>query len=209
MTKIKVCGITQENNARMAIDLGVHALGFVFYAKSKRAVSPEMLKWIKRLPSLTQTVALFVNPSKKLVDEILSALPINVIQFHGNESVDFCEQFTPRYIKAIPMQKLDLTGAKQYMKHHPNASAFLLDNYGVGEIGGSGTHFDWNQVPKNTGVPLIMAGGLNASNVGVVINQCQPYGVDVSSGVETNQPGIKSSEKIAAFVEAVKIADNN
>ncbi len=201
--RIKICGFTREQDARIAIELGIDALGFVFYNNSKRAVTPQMLKWLKNLPPLTQLVALFVNPSQALVDSVLEQLPIDILQFHGNEDPAFCQQFTPRYIKAVPMQGLSQQQALDYMQQHPQAAAFLLDNYGAGDIGGSGTAFDWGKIPTHTEKPLIMAGGLHADNVGVIIQQCQPYGVDVSSGVES-APGIKSAEKMAAFVNAVR-----
>ncbi|MBS9777422.1 MAG: phosphoribosylanthranilate isomerase [Gammaproteobacteria bacterium] len=201
--RIKVCGFTTEQDARNAIDMGVDALGFVFYEKSKRYVTPESLQWMKTLPSFTQMVALFVNPSRNYVEQILKQLPIDIIQFHGDESAIFCEQFHYRYIKAVPMEGLKQQQATDYMNTHQNASAFLLDNYGGNKIGGSGTAFDWSNIPTNSDHALIMAGGLNSDNVGVVIHHCHPYGVDVSSGVES-AAGIKSVEKMSEFIAAVK-----
>lgn len=201
--RIKICGFTQEEDARTAIDLGIEALGFVFYEKSKRAVTPDMLRWIKTLPPFTQLVGLFVNPSQALVDSVLEHLPIDVLQFHGNEAPTFCQQFTPRYIKAVPMQGLSKQQALNYMQQHPQAAAFLLDNYGAGDIGGSGTSFDWDKIPCQTTKPLIMAGGLHAGNVGQIIHHCHPYGVDVSSGVES-APGRKSAKKMAEFITATQ-----
>lgn len=200
--RIKVCGITRQADARMAIDLGVDALGFVFYDKSPRAVSVEQLDWLATLPPFVQLVALFVNPAPTLVKQVLGELPIDICQFHGDESPEFCRQFTPRYLKAVPMQRLNQAQSEQYMAQHHQAAGFLLDNYGGTEMGGSGTAFDWQKIPKAIAKPLIMAGGLNADNVGEVIRQYRPYGVDVSSGVESSA-GIKSAEKIAAFIQAV------
>lgn len=206
LTKIKVCGLTREADAKAAITLGVDALGFVFYPRSKRAITPQQLSWIKRLPPFVQLTALFVNPSASTVHAVLENISIDLLQFHGNESSEFCEQFKRRYIKAVPMEGLDASNAKQYMLQHPNACGFILDNYGIKEIGGSGTAFDWKHIPDSPPAPLTMAGGLNAENVQTVIEAITPYGVDVSSGVESAF-GIKSTEKMAAFITAVRHAD--
>lgn len=202
-TTIKICGFTREADARVAIDLGVDALGFVFYPRSKRAVSAEQLHWLKRLPPFVQLTALFVNPQADTVHSVLNQIPIELLQFHGNESPVLCQQFGRRYIKAVPMEGLNASAAKDYMAAHQQACGFLLDNYGVHEIGGSGTAFDWSNIPEQTPAPLIMAGGLHAKNVAEVVRVVRPYGVDVSSGVES-APGVKSAEKIAAFVAAVR-----
>lgn len=207
MTKIKICGITRPQNAHDAIELGVDALGFVFFAKSKRDITQADLKWIKQLPPFVQLVGLFVNPEKQFVTEVIEKLPIELIQFHGKESAEFCEQFNRRYIKAVPMQNASSEQAEAFMQQHPVASSFLLDNYGTTEIGGSGTAFDWQQIPDNSPAPLTLAGGLDADNVGEVVSQANPYAVDVSSGVELS-PGIKSAEKMAAFIKSVRLAAN-
>lgn len=202
MTLIKICGITQANDAHTAIDLGTNALGFVFYKKSKRAVTTDDIKWIKQLPPFVQLVGLFVNPDADFVTAVTDNLPIEVLQFHGNESPAFCQQFPQRHIKAVPMQGLNQQQAAEYMQAYQESSAFLLDNYGVSEIGGSGTAFDHDEIPENPTAPLIMAGGLNADNVKAVITKTRPFGVDVSSGVEVSA-GIKSAEKMRDFIQAV------
>lgn len=202
-TTIKICGLTREADARAAIELGVDALGFVFYPRSKRAVTVEQLGWLKQLPPFVQLTALVVDPEPEMVRSILAQLPIELLQFHGHESAEFCQQFGRRYVKAVPMEGLNAVAAGDYMSKHTQACGFLLDNYGVSEIGGSGTQFDWAKIPKQSPAPLIMAGGLQADNVGEVIRAVAPYGVDVSSGVECS-PGVKSVEKMAAFVTAVK-----
>lgn len=211
-TKIKICGITRKEDALAISELGVDALGFVFYEKSKRFVAADNIAWLKQIPSFVQTVGLFVNPSKALVDEVCQQLPIELLQFHGNESPAFCEAFKQRYIKAVPMQNLDKSAVIDYMLSYPNACGFLLDNYGTTEMGGSGSAFDWTKIPtqaeiKKHQLKLIMAGGLNADNVTTVINAVKPWAVDVSSGVEIS-PGIKSIDKVKAFVEAVNTASN-
>lgn len=205
MTMIKICGITRADDAHTAIELGTNALGFVFFEKSKRAVTIDDIKWIKQLPPFVQLVGLFVNPDVGFVKAVTDTLPIEVLQFHGNESPSFCQQFPQRYIKAVPMQGLNQYQAAKYMQQYKESSAFLLDNYGVSEIGGSGTAFDHGEIPKNPPAPLIMAGGLNAGNVGAVIAQTCPFAVDVSSGVEVSA-GIKSLEKMQDFIRAVRAA---
>lgn len=204
MTKIKICGITRETDARNAIELGVDALGFVFFKDSKRAVTAKELAWIKQLPAFVQLVGLFVNPKADEVHRVINLLPLDLLQFHGNESPAFCDQFNHRYLKAVPMQGLNQLQAVHYIRQYQTASAFLLDNYGVSEIGGSGTEFDHKEIPQ-TDSPLIIAGGLTPENVAAVINKTQPFAVDVSSGVE-HSPGIKSSQKLSAFIQAVKAA---
>lgn len=203
MTKIKICGITRQTDAYTAIELGTDALGFVFFSRSKRDISQQDITWIKRLPPFVQLVGLFVNPEKSLVQQVTQTLPIELLQFHGQETAEFCRQFNQRYIKAVPMQNTTAEQAANYMQQHPQAAGFLLDNYGTTEIGGSGTAFDWQQIPNNPPAPLTLAGGLSVTNVGQVIRHAAPYAVDVSSGVES-AAGIKSAEKMAAFIQAVR-----
>ncbi|PID61145.1 MAG: phosphoribosylanthranilate isomerase [Gammaproteobacteria bacterium] len=205
-TRIKFCGFTREQDARAAIELGADALGLVFFAGSKRYVEPAQLGWLKRLPSFVQLTGLFVNAEAAEVNAVLQTLPIELLQFHGAETPAFCAQFGRRYIKAVPMQGLDAAGAVDYMSAHTEACGFLLDNYGVSDIGGSGTAFDWDKIPSHTPAPLIMAGGLTAGNVGEVIAAVSPYGVDASSAIETSA-GIKSADKMAEFITAVRRAD--
>ncbi len=203
MTRIKICGITRECDARQAIALGCDSLGFVFYPKSKRAVTVEQLTWLHQLPPFVTLTALFVNPSREAVNTVIQSLPISLLQFHGEETAEFCQSFPLPYIKAVPMQDFTSQASLDYMHQHPKATAFLLDNYGKNEMGGSGTQFDWDKIPDPTPAPLIMAGGLNADNVAEVIRHCQSYAVDVSSGVESTA-GIKSTEKMQQFITAVK-----
>lgn len=202
-THIKICGITRQADAELAIALGADALGFVFYEKSKRFVQAHELTWIKNLPPFVQLTGLFVNPTAEFVRETQQRLPIDLLQFHGDELPEFCTQFSTRYVKAVPMQGKTAAEASQYMAQYPDASGFLLDNYGTTEIGGSGAAFDWTMIPEHSPAPLIMAGGLTVDNVGEVIEHCQPYAVDVSSGVE-REPGIKCPEKMRHFIQTVK-----
>lgn len=208
MTKIKICGITREADAKTAIELGADALGFVFYEKSKRAVNPNDLGWMKQLPPFVQLVGLFVNPDADFVRSVVTQLPIDLLQFHGNESPTFCQQFTQRYIKAVPMQGLNQRQAQHYMQQYTTAAGFLLDNYGVSEIGGSGSAFDYKEIPPVLPAPLIIAGGLNPDNVAQVITDTRPFAVDVSSGVEVSA-GIKSIEKMKKFIQSANNAPLN
>lgn len=205
-TRIKICGFTQAGDARAAIDAGVDALGFVFYEKSKRAVTAGELQWLADLPPFVQLVGLFVDPKAEMVADVLAKLPLDLLQFHGLETAAFCRQFHRPYIKAVPMQGKSQRDAVAYMQGYTTASAFLLDNYGAGEIGGSGSCFDWQKIPTSCPKPLVMAGGLRADNVGEIIRQCRPYAVDVSSGVELSA-GNKCPHKIREFVKAVQQAD--
>lgn len=207
-TRVKICGITRVCDAYTAIALGADALGFVFYEKSKRSVCPEQMGWLRALPAFVSLVGLFVNPSTEQVQRVLSMCPLDILQFHGNEPPAFCQRFGKRYIKAIPMQRFDTEAAVDYMRQYANAAGFLLDNYGVNDIGGSGRRFDWSTIPDVSQIPdlsrkLMIAGGLTAADVGAVIAKNQPYAVDVSSGVET-APGIKSATKIADFISATR-----
>lgn len=201
-TKIKICGITREVDAHTAIAYGADALGFVFYPQSRRAVTPDCLTWMRQLPPFVSLVGLFVNPTTDWVNTVITQLPIDLLQFHGDESPEFCQQFNHRYLKAIPMQSLNQHTVEYYMNNHSQASGWLLDNYGKDSIGGSGTTFNWQDIPTTSCKPLIMAGGLNATNVAEVIRQYQPYGIDVSSGVES-APGIKSAKKMATLINAI------
>lgn len=205
MTKIKICGITREADAHAAIELGADALGFVFCEQSQRDISQKDITWIRRLPPFVQLVGLFVNPDEAVVRHVTETLPIELLQFHGQETATFCQQFSSRYIKAVPMQNATKDQASHYMEQHPQAAGFLLDNYGVTEIGGSGSAFDWQQIPQHPAAPITLAGGLTVENVSTVIQRIRPYAVDVSSGVE-DAPGIKSVHKMAAFIQAVKSA---
>ncbi len=207
MTKIKICGITREQDAIDAISFGVDALGFVFYDKSKRFVSPEKISWIKNLPENIKKVGLFVNPEKDYLNLIMNELPIDILQFHGNESHIFCKRqstlFKKCYIKAVPMQSLNETQAIDYINNYPTSSGFLFDNYGKDEIGGSGQKFNWNNMPQTKNKRIILAGGLTVSNISSAIKQIKPYAVDISSGVEVSA-GIKSKQKMKDFIEQVK-----
>jgi len=200
-TRVKICGITQRQDAEFAAEIGVDAIGLVFYAPSPRAVSIAQAKEIVAgLPPFVSIVALFVNASQSDVEACLSALPIDVIQFHGDEEAAFCEQFNRPYMKAIRMQ--DETDLTALSKEYASASALLLDSYQAGLPGGTGQTFDWSMI-KDIDKPVILAGGLTPENVGSAIVQVSPYAIDVSGGVEQAK-GIKDETKMYDFMQKVK-----
>ncbi|MGD9888416.1 MAG: phosphoribosylanthranilate isomerase [Halothiobacillaceae bacterium] len=208
-TRIKVCGITRTQDAIEAARLGVDALGLVFYPPSKRAISLERALGIREvLPAFVQAVGLFVNPSRPDVEAILQHFPELVLQFHGDESPEFCASFGRPYLKALAMgqaQDGELLDIKTSMQQHLAASGFLLDSHAPGEVGGTGQVFDWSSIPELER-PLILAGGLHPSNVGEAVRLLRPWAVDVSSGLES-APGVKDFSKMAEFVDEVRYAD--
>jgi len=200
-TKIKICGITNSKNALDAVDLGVDALGFVFFGESPRYIEPKKArKIINLLPSFVLRVGLFVNASKEEVLSAISDSSVNVLQFHGNEDEQFCNQFNLPYIKAISFQ--DGVNLLEYCKLFTSSSAILIDTYSENMRGGTGKTFNWDLLPKELPLPLIVAGGLNSGNVSSLINSINPYGVDVSGGVESDK-GIKDYTMMKNFVLGV------
>jgi phosphoribosylanthranilate isomerase len=201
-TRVKICGITRPEDALVAAQFGADAIGLVFYQKSPRSVTIEQAQIIMQaLPAFVTTVGLFVNAKASLVYEILAELPLDLLQFHGDELPEYCQQFAKPYIKALRMSpNINLqTAAQDYTK----AKALLLDTYVKGVAGGTGKVFDWQQVPANLSKPIILAGGLNPDNVNQAISTLHPYAVDVSGGVESSK-GIKNADKIAAFIKGVQ-----
>ena len=188
----------------MAARQGADALGFVFYPPSSRAVAPSQANEIvSALPPFVTSVALFVDPSESEVERVLRALPVDLLQFHGDESPVFCGQFDRPYIKAVRMRPaVDL---EQLAQDYSQAQALLLDAYRHGVAGGTGETFSWSRVPQNFSMPIVLAGGLTADNVGDAIKQVRPYAVDVSGGVEATK-GIKDLAKMAAFMRGVNSA---
>lgn len=197
-TRVKVCGITQVEDALVAVESGADAIGLVFYEHSSRVVSVEQASKIARaLPPFVSVVALFVNAHLEYVEQVMAEVPVNLLQFHGDESSAECERYGWPFIKAIRMQEgLDVAGE---MHKYPAASGFLLDAYRKGVPGGTGETFDWQRVPQSRQAPIILAGGLHPGNVAIAIEQVKPYAVDVSGGVEL-KPGIKSQQLIKEFV---------
>jgi len=203
-TRIKVCGITRPEDARAAVELGADALGLVFYAPSPRCVTVEQAWEIARIvPPFVTLVGLFVNETKLTVRRVMEAVPIQLLQFHGDEEESFCRSFHAPYIKAARVRPgLDLV---KYAESYPSAQGLLLDAYVEG-YGGGGKPFDWSLIPPGLPLPLILSGGLDADNVTEAVRRVRPWAVDVSSGVEAAK-GIKDAGKIAAFIAGVKHAD--
>jgi phosphoribosylanthranilate isomerase len=201
IAKVKFCGITNLEDAINASKLGADALGFVFYSKSSRFISPkEANEIIQKLPPFISSVGLFVNQSKKEIEDVIKACSLNLLQFHGDEDELFCKQFNLPYIKAISM-KPDINLLK-CIEHYHSAKALLLDSYSKETRGGSGKVFNWNSIPPNTPLPLIIAGGLNPNNVKILLELIVPYGVDVSSGIESSK-GLKDYQLMKKFILGV------
>lgn len=203
-TRVKICGITNVEDAQAVVSAGAHALGLVFYEASPRAVDLEQAQAIAYAagPFISVT-ALFVNPPSLLVGTVVSKVPVQLLQFHGDETAAFCESFQRPYIKAIRMRPdLNLDGV---IASHPNASGFLLDAYRPGVPGGTGETFDWGRVPRRSKAPIILAGGLTPENVADAIRATGVYGVDVSGGVES-APGKKDHNQIKSFINNVRSA---
>jgi phosphoribosylanthranilate isomerase len=204
-TRIKICGITRLEDALSALELGADALGFVFVQKSPRYIEPaKAAEIIAQCPPFASIVGLFMDHDADFVRQVMNVVPMSILQFHGDESADYCQSFTLPYIKAIPMG----AGVEpvSYADAHPASKAFLLDSHGGGKSGGSGETFDWDAIPKNFARPLILAGGLDANNVKSAVTEINPYAVDISSGVEAAK-GIKDAQKMASFIAAVKEGD--
>jgi phosphoribosylanthranilate isomerase len=202
MTRIKICGITRVEDALAAAHSGADALGLVFYDKSPRYVTPKQAaKLAAAIPPFVTLVGLFVNPGAEAVQEILQQVPLDVLQFHGEEEPTFCAQFNRPYLKAVRVKHgVDLV---QCAARYKDAQGLLLDAFIEGTHGGTGISFDWILIPHNLPLPVILSGGLHVNNVVDAIKQVRPWAVDVSSGVEAAK-GIKDAAKIAAFINEVK-----
>lgn len=200
----KICGITRVEDALAAVEAGADAIGLVFYARSPRAVSVEQAQAIvAALPPFVTTVGLFVNMPRDQLQAVLRQVPLDLLQFHGEESPADCEGHGRPYMKALRVRPGQDVAAM--MAPYASARGLLLDTFVEGVPGGTGAVFDWSLVPQRSGRPIILAGGLDAGNVVAAIRQVRPYGVDVSGGVEAAK-GIKDAEKIRAFVQAVRDA---
>jgi phosphoribosylanthranilate isomerase len=199
--RIKICGLTRDQDVHNAVTEGADALGFVLYAPSPRAVSAEQAaQLIKKVPAFVTTVALFVNESAEEIQRVLSICPFDLLQFHGDESPEFCRQFNRPYMKAIRVRSAD--DIHSAVQQYPDTKALLLDAYVENLPGGTGQAFDWRLIPQLS-VPWVLAGGLNSTNVADAINQVTPFAVDVSGGVEASK-GIKDRQKIQEFISEVR-----
>ncbi|KAA0442580.1 MAG: phosphoribosylanthranilate isomerase [Candidatus Thioglobus sp.] len=201
-TKIKICGFTDVHNALESAFLGIDAIGLVFYSKSPRYVEVETaLEIVNALPPFISRVGLFVNADSSFIDEVLCEVPLDTLQFHGDESPLECAQYTMPFIKALRVNSE--TNIVKLAGDYHQASGLLLDSANGEAFGGTGNSFDWNLAKLKIDLPIILAGGLNPATVAEAISQVNPYAVDVSSGVESSK-GIKDIAKIKQFVNSVK-----
>jgi phosphoribosylanthranilate isomerase len=204
-TAVKICGITRVEDALAATRAGAHAVGLVFYAPSPRHLPPaKAAEIIRALPPFVTAVGLFVDATASDVRSTLAVAPLQLLQFHGSETPEFCRQFERPYMKTVRMKAgVDLL---QYARNFYDARALLLDSYVEGLHGGSGAAFDWNLVPRELPLPVVLSGGLTVENVGEAVRKVRPAAVDVSSGVESAK-GIKDAKKITAFIKGVRNAN--
>ncbi len=204
-TRVKICGFTQAKDAVVAANLGVDAIGLVFYSPSPRCVSIEQAKEIvEALPAFVTVVALFVDEQESQIRKVLSHVSIDCIQFHGDESAAACRVYNKPYMKAIRMKPgLDI---RDIARQYNDATALLLDAYHPGIKGGSGSQFDWDLIPEDCSLPVVLAGGLQLDNVRQAIQSVKPYALDVSSGVEAEK-GVKDVAKMTAFIQQINEGD--
>ena len=207
-TRIKFCGMTRPGDVRLACELGVDAIGFVFAERSQRRIAPEEARAMRHaLAPLVDVVALFMDNPLEEVREVVRYVRPSLLQFHGNEDDAFCRGFGVPYMKAIPMgDERDSASPNHLQMRYPAASGFLFDSHSNGGMGGSGQNFDWSRIPKDMNKPFALAGGLTPENVFDAVLQTLPWAVDVSSGIES-EPGLKDGEKMRHFVEEVRRAD--
>lgn len=201
-TRIKICGFTRVEDAVFAARIGVDAIGLVFYPPSPRNVEiNQAIEIVKAIPAFVSIVGLFVDEQEARIRQVLEKVPIDCLQFHGNEPPEVCRIYGKKYIKAIRMQ--ENTDIPAVANAYNDASGLLLDAYHPNEKGGTGNRFDWGLIPKRCELPVILAGGLDAENAKVAVNKVQPYALDVSTGVEKDK-GFKDKTKMAAFLAAVQ-----
>ncbi len=205
-TRVKICGFTQTDDALYAAYCGADAIGLVFYPPSPRHVDiSQARRIVSALPPFVSVVGLFVDAAEEQVREVLNQIPIDLLQFHGEETADYCRSFARPYIKAVSMR--DDVDVQQVAKEHAAAAGLLLDAYHPATKGGTGNRFDWSRIPPECDRPIILAGGLTAENVRLALEIVRPYGLDVSSGVESTK-GIKETIKMKAFLQEVQTFDS-
>ena len=201
-TRIKICGIKHLDDALKAVECGADAIGLIFVEKSPRYTSLAAARVIaESLPPFVTVVGLFMDALEETVREALKVVPLNLLQFHGEESPEFCDQFEMPYIKVLRMR--ENVNVVAFAQEYPNAAGILLDTYDKGVGGGTGQSFDWSLIPEDIPLPLILAGGLNPENVASAVETVKPYAVDVSSGVESER-AIKDHKKIEQFINEVQ-----
>ncbi|MDV2079807.1 phosphoribosylanthranilate isomerase [Marinobacter xestospongiae] len=204
-TKTKICGITEIGDALTAANAGADAIGLVFFDPSPRAVDVARAREIAAaVPAFVTLVGLFVNPDADYVRNILDQVPLDLLQFHGDESPEFCNQFGRRWIKAVRVATTD--DVEDAFERYSLGSGLLLDAYDPTLYGGTGKSFDWTLIPQQRPLPLILAGGLNSDNVARAITAVKPWAVDVSGGVEIRK-GVKDAARIKEFLNEVHRVD--
>ena len=204
-TRIKICGLREPEHARIAADAGADAIGLVFYDQSPRYVQIEQAQKVARaVPPYVMSVGLFVNAKAAAVAQILAAVPLDLLQFQGDEPPEFCAQFGRPYVRAVRME--EGTDLVEYSSRFSGAKALLVDAHVPGQRGGTGQVFDWKTVPRKHPMPLILSGGLTSENVGRAIREVRPWAVDVSSGVESSR-GVKDPAKIVEFIRSARRED--
>lgn len=202
--RVKICGITRLQDLHAACEAGADALGFVFYAKSPRHVSiATAAALLRELPPFVQGVGLFVNAEPAFIESVLQAVPLDLLQFHGDETPADCARFGRPYIKAVRVNRE--TDLLKCAADFDAARGLLLDAYVPGVPGGTGERFDWRLIPPNLPKPVVLSGGLTPDNVAEAVQGVRPWAVDVSSGVEATK-GIKDAHKIAQFIANAKTA---
>ncbi|RKT47251.1 phosphoribosylanthranilate isomerase [Thiocapsa rosea] len=204
-TRVKICGLTRRADVDAAVAAGVDAVGFVFHPPSPRAVSPQDARDLcAGLPPFVTAVGLFVDASPEQIRATLDQVPLELLQFHGEEAPEFCASFGRRWIKAIRMRPgLDLA---EEQGRYGQAAGLLLDTFDPARPGGTGQRFDWERIPTALAPSIVLAGGLDAENVGEAIRRVRPFGVDVSGGVEASK-GVKDHDKIRDFMQRVNDVD--
>lgn len=200
-TRIKFCGLTRQQDVQQAVALGVDALGFVFVKESARGLDIDTaISLVSQVPPFVIKVGLFMNAQVVDVQRVKKHVKLNLLQFHGDEDEKFCAQFGMPYLKAVPMASI--SSLEDFCARYATATGFILDSHAQGQMGGSGQPFTWNELPQNLNKPIILAGGLTVDNVTEAINLVRPYGVDVSSGIETSK-GVKDPAKMEQFIKEV------
>jgi phosphoribosylanthranilate isomerase len=206
-TRIKLCGMTRAEDVRLAVELGVDYVGLVFAPRSPRHLSLDQARMLRGLvPAEVAVVALVMDGAAADIQAVVDQVRPDLLQFHGAEDDAFCASFGLPFFKSVAMGDGD-ADARNAASAYPSSYGLVLDGHGPGEAGGSGQRFDWTRSPRGLGKRFLLAGGLNADNVGLAIRTARPWGVDVSSGIE-RAPGVKQGEQMRFFVEESRRADS-
>ncbi|MBB5320643.1 phosphoribosylanthranilate isomerase [Marinobacter oulmenensis] len=202
ITRVKICGLTRPEDINAAVSLGADAVGLVFYQPSQRSVTLERAHALaRRVPAFVSLTGLFVNPEPEEVERVLQTVPLDLLQFHGDETPEFCASFGRRWIKAIRVKEAGQV--EQAFMDYSDASGLLVDAWDPDRYGGTGRSFNWSLIPAERPMPLILAGGLSSANVAGAIEQVRPWAVDVSGGVESGK-GVKDASKLSEFFKEVR-----